>query len=42
ESNFWYEFATTFSFQPWHSTEELKRYILRFLQDAPVLHTRPV
>jgi oleate hydratase len=40
ESNFWYEFATTFSFQPWHSAEELKRYILRFLQDAPVLHTQ--
>ncbi len=40
ESNFWYEFATTFSFQPWHSAEELKRYILRFIQDAPVLHTQ--
>lgn len=28
-SNFWYEFATTFAFQPWHSLVEFKRYILR-------------
>jgi len=39
-SNFWYEFATTFSFQPWHSLEEFKRYVLRFIQDAPVLDTQ--
>ncbi|OQA08702.1 MAG: Oleate hydratase [bacterium ADurb.Bin374] len=40
ESNFWIEFCTTFSFQPWHSLEELKRYILRFIQDSPVLDTQ--
>lgn len=40
ESNFWFEFCTTFSFQPWHSLEELKRYILRFIQDAPILDTQ--
>ena len=38
-SDFWYEFATTFSFQPWHSVAEFRRYILRFLQDAPVIDT---
>ncbi|HNW34320.1 MAG TPA: oleate hydratase [Candidatus Ozemobacteraceae bacterium] len=40
ESNFWLQFCTTFSFQPWHSLEELKRYILRFIQDSPVLDTQ--
>lgn len=40
ESNFWIQFCTTFSFQPWHSLEELKRYILRFLHDAPTLDTQ--
>lgn len=40
ESNFWKKFATTFSFQPWHSAEEFKRYVLRFIQHAPVLHTQ--
>ncbi|HNX78117.1 MAG TPA: oleate hydratase [Candidatus Rifleibacterium sp.] len=39
-SNFWIEFATTFSFQPWHSLEEFKRYILRFLQCSPVLDSQ--
>lgn len=39
-SNFWLEFATTFSFQPWHSLEEFKRYILRFLQCSPVLDSQ--
>ncbi|MGM0598419.1 MAG: oleate hydratase [Candidatus Rifleibacteriota bacterium] len=38
-SNFWYQFCTTFSFQPWHSVEEFKRYILRFFQAAPTLDT---
>jgi oleate hydratase len=37
QSNFWLEFATTFSFQPWDSVMEFKRYLLRFLQDAPTL-----
>ncbi len=36
-SNFWLEFCTTFSFQPWHSLEEFRRYILRFIQDSHLL-----
>lgn len=40
KSNFWAEFATTFSFQPWHSAEEMKRYILRFIQCSPVLDSQ--
>jgi len=39
-SNFWLEFSTTFSFQPWHSVEEFKRYILRFIQCSPVLDSQ--
>lgn len=38
-SNFWIEFCTTFSFQKWHSLEEFRRYILRFIQDSLVLDT---
>jgi oleate hydratase len=34
-SNFWLQFCTTFSFQPWHSLVEFRRYILRFIQAAP-------
>lgn len=34
QSNCWLEFATTFSFQPWDSLVEFKRYVLRFLQDS--------
>lgn len=40
ESNFWYLFSTTFSFQPWHSLEELKRYVLRFIHVSPTVHTQ--
>jgi len=40
ESNFWFLFSTTFSFQPWHSLEELKRYILRFIHVSPTVHTQ--
>ena len=40
ESNFWYLFSTTFSFQPWHSLEEFKRYILRFIHVSPTVHTQ--
>lgn len=39
ESTFWYEMATTFSFQPWHSMAEFRRYTLRFIQQAPDIHT---
>jgi oleate hydratase len=39
DSNFWLQFCTTFSFQPWHSLAEFRRYILRFIQDSPRLST---
>ena len=31
ETNFWFMWATTFAFQPWHSAIELKRYLIRFM-----------
>ncbi len=39
KTNFWYMWATTFAFQPWHSAVELKRYINRFIQEFPRIHT---
>jgi len=39
KSNFWFEFCTAFSFQPWHSLVEFRRYFLRFIQDFPVIDT---
>lgn len=39
ESNFFYEFGTTFSFQPWSSLAEFRRYALRFIHDTPHLDT---
>ena len=30
---------TTFAFQNWHSAIELKRYMLRFIQEFPQMHT---
>ncbi|MDB5653124.1 MAG: ohyA [Tardiphaga sp.] len=38
-TNFWYMWVTTFAFQPWHSAVELKRYMLRFVQEFPRIHT---
>jgi oleate hydratase len=38
-TNFWYMWATTFAFQPWHSAVEFRRYILRFLHEFPRLNT---
>lgn len=37
-TNFWAMWRTTFAFQNWHSAIELKRYMLRFLQEFPRLH----
>ncbi|WP_297520147.1 oleate hydratase [uncultured Clostridium sp.] len=34
-SNFWYMWATTFAFQPWHSAVEFKRYLHRFMHEFP-------
>ncbi|WP_068619760.1 oleate hydratase [Paenibacillus tuaregi] len=39
ETNFWYMWATTFAFQPWHSAVELKRYMIRFMHEFPRIHT---
>ena len=38
-TNFWHLWCTTFAFQPWHSAVEMKRYLLRFIQEFPRLHT---
>ena len=47
KSNFWLMWCTMFSFQPWHSAVEMRRYLLRFIQLFPqiadltcVYHTR--
>jgi oleate hydratase len=39
KTNFWYMWCTTFAFQPWHGAVELKRYLLRFIQEFPRIHT---
>lgn len=39
KTNFWYMWATTFAFQPWHSAVEMKRYMHRFIQEFPRFHT---
>ena len=39
KTNFWYMWATTFAFQPWHSAAELKRYLHRFIQEFPRINT---
>lgn len=31
KSNFWIMWCTMFSFQPWHSATEMRRYLLRFI-----------
>jgi oleate hydratase len=39
QTNFWYMWVTTFAFQPWHSAVELKRYLHRFIQEFPRIHS---
>jgi oleate hydratase len=39
DTNFWCLWRTTFAFQNWHSAIELKRYLLRFIQEFPRIHT---
>jgi len=39
KTNFWYMWATTFAFQPWHSAVEFKRYMMRFMHEFPRIHT---
>ena len=38
-THFWAMWRTTFAFQTWHSAIELRRYLLRFLQEFPRIHT---
>jgi uncharacterized membrane protein HdeD (DUF308 family) len=33
ETEFWYMWATTFAFQPWHSAVEFKRYLHHFMME---------
>ncbi|MEI4472282.1 oleate hydratase [Frigidibacter sp. MR17.24] len=35
DSNFWLMWATMFSFQPWHSAVEMRRYLRRFIHLFP-------
>lgn len=37
DTNFWIMWATMFSFQPWHSLAEMRRYMRRFLHLFPGL-----
>lgn len=39
KTNFWYMWATTFAFQPWHSAVEFKRYMIRFMHEFPRIQT---
>jgi|WetSurMetagenome_2_1015567.scaffolds.fasta_scaffold33883_2 oleate hydratase len=38
-TNFWFMWATTYAFQPWHSVLEMRRYLTRFVHDAPQCET---
>jgi oleate hydratase len=39
ETPFWYMWATTFAFQPWHSAIEFKRYLHRFMLEFTRIET---
>lgn len=39
ETGFWYMWATTFAFQPWHSAVEFKRYLHRFMLEFARIET---
>lgn len=38
-TEFWYMWATTFAFQPWHSAIEFKRYLHRFMLEFSRIET---
>jgi oleate hydratase len=38
-TGFWYMWATTFAFQPWHSAVEFKRYLHRFILEFARIET---
>lgn len=39
QSEFWYMWATTFAFQPWHSAIEFRRYLHRFILEFSRIET---
>ena len=39
ETRFWFMWATTFAFQPWHSAVEFKRYLHRFVMEFSRIET---
>ena len=39
DTAFWYMWATTFAFQPWHSAVEFKRYLHRFMLEFSRIDT---
>ncbi|HAT33333.1 MAG TPA: oleate hydratase [Janthinobacterium sp.] len=39
KTEFWYMWATTFAFQPWHSAIEFKRYLHRFMMEFSRIET---
>jgi len=41
-TNFWLMWASTFGFETWHSADELRRYLLRFLRFFPDLETMQI
>jgi oleate hydratase len=42
ESNFWLMWCSMFGFETWHSADELRRYLLRFLRLFPDLETMQI
>ncbi|MFA6069558.1 MAG: oleate hydratase [Janthinobacterium sp.] len=39
DTKFWFMWATTFAFQPWHSAVEFKRYLHRFMMEFSRIET---
>ena len=39
ETEFWFMWATTFAFQPWHSAVEFRRYLHRFMLEFSRIET---
>ena len=39
ETKFWFMWATTFAFQPWHSAVEFRRYLHRFMKEFDRIET---
>lgn len=39
QTNFWRMWSTMFAFQKWHSAAEMRRYMIRFVQEFDRIHT---